>query len=130
MRWNASSSKSTRASLCGWTLSSWKTSTTVCHLTSCGLRVLAFAHSACGAGFSNGVLWPLFHYIDTIKFNAGLYEAYVKANELFAQAVTSIWQEGDMIWIHECAALTFLLLACSQSECGSPLTRTFSAVIT
>lgn len=52
-------------------------------------------------GFSNGVLWPLFHYIDTIKFNAGLYEAYVKANELFAQAVTSIWQEGDMIWIHD-----------------------------
>jgi len=52
-------------------------------------------------GFSNGVLWPLFHYLDTIKFNDGLYEAYVQANELFAKAVTSIWQEGDMIWIHD-----------------------------
>jgi trehalose-6-phosphate synthase len=69
----------------------------------CCLPCVLGAHD--GVGFSNGVLWPLFHYIDTIKFNSSLYEAYVRANELFAQAVTSIWQEGDMIWIHECVLL-------------------------
>ncbi len=47
------------------------------------------------------MLWPLFHYINTIKFDEKLYSAYESANHLFAQEVLKIWQEDDLIWIHE-----------------------------
>lgn len=84
-------------------------------------------------GFSNGVLWPLFHYVPLQlnkvkrvyefnnrsvtpwtcvcanlgqgggeqKFDPGLWEAYKEANSMFADAILSISEESDLIWIHD-----------------------------
>lgn len=54
-------------------------------------------------GFSNGVLWPLFHYmIDRVNMDAWRdWEAYERVNRQFAQAVAAQWREGDRIWVHD-----------------------------
>ncbi|APR83222.1 Alpha,alpha-trehalose-phosphate synthase [Minicystis rosea] len=54
-------------------------------------------------GFSNGVLWPLFHYqLDKVRVDAhadwGVYES---VNERFADAVAEHYQPGDAIWVHD-----------------------------
>jgi trehalose 6-phosphate synthase/phosphatase len=53
-------------------------------------------------GFSNGVLWPLFHYfLDQVPLHVRDWEPYVEANERFADAVVEHYREGDLIWIHD-----------------------------
>ncbi|PVV05024.1 hypothetical protein BB560_000459 [Smittium megazygosporum] len=53
-------------------------------------------------GFSNSVLWPLFHYHPAeMNFEDRAWEAYKAANEAFAKVVLSIAEEGDLIWIHD-----------------------------
>ena len=54
-------------------------------------------------GFSNGVLWPLFHYqIERVNMDAWRdWEAYERVNRQFAEAVVAQWEEGDRIWIHD-----------------------------
>ncbi|WP_434047717.1 MULTISPECIES: bifunctional alpha,alpha-trehalose-phosphate synthase (UDP-forming)/trehalose-phosphatase [Sorangium] len=54
-------------------------------------------------GFSNGVLWPLFHYLlDKVNLDAELdWEAYQRVNERFADAVAEQYAPGDMIWVHD-----------------------------
>jgi trehalose 6-phosphate synthase/phosphatase len=51
---------------------------------------------------SNGVLWPLFHYlIDQIPPEARGWETYRAVNEKFADAVAEQYQPGDLIWVHD-----------------------------
>jgi trehalose 6-phosphate synthase/phosphatase len=53
-------------------------------------------------GYSNGVLWPLFHYLlDQIPLHVRDWDSYVEVNELFAQIVARHYQPGDLIWIHD-----------------------------
>ncbi len=54
-------------------------------------------------GFSNGVIWPLFHYLlDRVEFDAWKdWDAYREANCIFADAVASVWKPGDRIWVHD-----------------------------
>jgi trehalose 6-phosphate synthase/phosphatase len=53
-------------------------------------------------GFSNGVLWPLFHYLlDQIPLQVLDWEPYVEVNELFADIVAEQYQPGDLIWVHD-----------------------------
>jgi trehalose 6-phosphate synthase/phosphatase len=53
-------------------------------------------------GFSNGVLWPLFHYLlDQVPLQVRDWEPYVEVNELFAEVVAQHYQPGDLIWIHD-----------------------------
>jgi trehalose 6-phosphate synthase/phosphatase len=53
-------------------------------------------------GFSNRVLWPLFHYlIDRVPVDAGGWDAYRGANEAFADAVVREYRPGDLIWVHD-----------------------------
>ncbi|QIF05649.1 bifunctional alpha,alpha-trehalose-phosphate synthase (UDP-forming)/trehalose-phosphatase [Roseimicrobium sp. ORNL1] len=54
-------------------------------------------------GFSNGVLWPLFHYLlDTVRSDAGRdWEAYREVNEKFAEAVVAEYKPGDRIWVQD-----------------------------
>jgi trehalose 6-phosphate synthase/phosphatase len=54
-------------------------------------------------GFSNGVLWPLFHYlIDKVNLDARAdWDAYRAVNERFASAVAEHARPGDRIWIHD-----------------------------
>ncbi len=54
-------------------------------------------------GFSNGVLWPLFHYLlEKVHLDARSdWEAYRDVNERFADAVAEHARPGDLIWIHD-----------------------------
>ena len=53
-------------------------------------------------GFSNNVVWPLFHYFSQyIEYNPQYWEAYRKVNQLFADKALSILEDGDTIWIHD-----------------------------
>jgi trehalose 6-phosphate synthase/phosphatase len=53
-------------------------------------------------GFSNGVLWPLFHYLlDRIPLDSSDWGEYQKVNERFAEVVAERYEEGDLIWVHD-----------------------------
>jgi trehalose 6-phosphate synthase/phosphatase len=53
-------------------------------------------------GFSNGVLWPLFHYlVDQLPLHVRDWEPYVEVNELFAEHVAQHYQPGDLVWVHD-----------------------------
>lgn len=53
-------------------------------------------------GFSNGVLWPLFHYLlDQIPLQVSDWDGYAEANEAFADVVAAHYRPGDMIWVHD-----------------------------
>jgi trehalose 6-phosphate synthase/phosphatase len=53
-------------------------------------------------GFSNGVLWPLFHYLlDQMPQHVRDWEPYVEVNERFAEIVAEQYREGDLIWVHD-----------------------------
>jgi trehalose 6-phosphate synthase/phosphatase len=53
-------------------------------------------------GFSNRVLWPLFHYqIDRVPVDPTGWEAYRRVNEKFADVVAQSYQDGDAIWVHD-----------------------------
>jgi len=52
--------------------------------------------------FSNGVLWPTFHYlIDRLPLQTPDWQDYVAVNERFAAAVVAHWQPGDVVWVHD-----------------------------
>ncbi|HEY5960141.1 MAG TPA: trehalose-6-phosphate synthase, partial [Polyangiaceae bacterium] len=54
-------------------------------------------------GFSNGVIWPLFHFLlDKVNLDAELdWQSYRTVNMRFAQAAAQRYQPGDVIWIHD-----------------------------
>lgn len=54
------------------------------------------------AGFSNGVLWPLFHgFTDLSKYSRAEFRAYVRVNEAFADAVARRAKPEDLVWVHD-----------------------------
>ena len=53
-------------------------------------------------GFSNSVLWPLFHYLlDRIPPHSQEWDVYRAVNEKFADAVARTYRPGDLIWVHD-----------------------------
>jgi trehalose 6-phosphate synthase/phosphatase len=53
-------------------------------------------------GFSNGVLWPILHHlVDRVPLHARDWEAYVRANQRFANAAVEHARAGDLIWVHD-----------------------------
>jgi trehalose 6-phosphate synthase/phosphatase len=53
-------------------------------------------------GFSNAVLWPLFHYLtDRIPLHSQEWDVYRAVNERFADAIARAWKPGDLVWIHD-----------------------------
>lgn len=53
-------------------------------------------------GFSNSVLWPLFHYFPSyVTYKEKYFKAYQKANEIIAEKLLSIIEKNDVIWIHD-----------------------------
>ncbi|HEX8789814.1 MAG TPA: bifunctional alpha,alpha-trehalose-phosphate synthase (UDP-forming)/trehalose-phosphatase, partial [Polyangiaceae bacterium] len=54
-------------------------------------------------GFSNAVLWPLFHYLlDRIPPTSQEWETYRAVNERFADAAARAWTgPEDMVWVHD-----------------------------
>ncbi|KAB2065334.1 hypothetical protein ES319_A09G082800v1 [Gossypium barbadense] len=60
-------------------------------------------------GYCNNILWPLFHYIGlpqedrlaTTRSFQSQFDAYKKANQLFADVVNEHYEEGDVVWCHD-----------------------------
>jgi trehalose 6-phosphate synthase/phosphatase len=53
-------------------------------------------------GLSNGVLWPLFHYlVDRVPLQPRDWEAYRAVNARFAEVVVQHYRPGDLIWVHD-----------------------------
>jgi trehalose 6-phosphate synthase/phosphatase len=53
-------------------------------------------------GFSNSILWPLFHYHPgEIAFDDEHWNGYVAANEAFAEATLNHVRDGDLIWVQD-----------------------------
>lgn len=53
-------------------------------------------------GFSNDVLWPLFHYLsERVQFRHDDWRAYQTVNRLFAEKIAQIAKPNDLIWIHD-----------------------------
>jgi trehalose 6-phosphate synthase/phosphatase len=53
-------------------------------------------------GFSNGCLWPLFHYFPQYAhYDTDEWLSYQEVNRAFSEKIIEIFQSGDMIWIHD-----------------------------
>lgn len=53
-------------------------------------------------GFSNSVLWPLFHYFPSfVEYDAEYFECYLKVNENFVNTLLQTLRPDDTVWIHD-----------------------------
>jgi trehalose 6-phosphate synthase len=53
-------------------------------------------------GYSNGVLWPVFHYrLDLADFEAADIEGYRRVNRLMAHKLFPLLRPDDVIWVHD-----------------------------
>lgn len=53
-------------------------------------------------GFSNEVLWPVFHYMPTYaRYQQAYWNCYLRVNEKFRDTVLDIAEPGDTIWVHD-----------------------------
>ncbi|MEO8558836.1 MAG: alpha,alpha-trehalose-phosphate synthase (UDP-forming) [Rhodospirillales bacterium] len=59
-------------------------------------------HETYYAGFSNSVLWPLFHYrLGLIDFKRESMAGYMAVNRRFAKAIAKLLQPDDIVWVHD-----------------------------
>ncbi|SCU88234.1 LAMI_0D09296g1_1 [Lachancea mirantina] len=53
-------------------------------------------------GFSNSILWPLFHYHPgEINFDENAWLAYNEANLSFAREIEENMKDNDVVWVHD-----------------------------
>jgi trehalose 6-phosphate synthase len=53
-------------------------------------------------GFSNGMLWPLFHYrVGASEFRREDLAAYRQVNEAYAVALKPLLRPDDVVWVHD-----------------------------
>lgn len=53
-------------------------------------------------GFSNSILWPLFHYHPgEMNFDENAWAAYIEANHRFADAIVGRISDNDLVWVHD-----------------------------
>ena len=54
------------------------------------------------AGYSNAVLWPVFHYrLDLEHFEEQYLRGYKRVNSKFADALKPFLKDDDIIWVHD-----------------------------
>ncbi|MDP2262159.1 MAG: alpha,alpha-trehalose-phosphate synthase (UDP-forming) [Hydrogenophaga sp.] len=59
-------------------------------------------HDSYYLGYSNGVLWPVFHYrLDLADFDAGYIGGYRRVNQMFAHKLAGLLRPDDTIWVHD-----------------------------
>ena len=59
-------------------------------------------HDSYYLGYSNGVLWPVFHYrLDLADFDAGYIGGYRRVNQLLARKLMPLLKSDDLIWVHD-----------------------------
>ena len=53
-------------------------------------------------GFSNEILWPVFHYMPTYaNYETSYWESYRSVNNKFCRAVLEVAEPNDVIWVHD-----------------------------
>lgn len=53
-------------------------------------------------GFSNEVLWPVFHYMSVYaRYEQAYWDFYYQVNSKFRDVVLQVAEPGDVIWIHD-----------------------------
>src|SRR5215208_1592074 len=53
-------------------------------------------------GYSNGVIWPLFHDLQNFcNFEPAYWQAYKQVNERYAEAIIRNARPDDFIWVHD-----------------------------
>lgn len=53
-------------------------------------------------GFCNSTIWPLFHMIPSFAtYSDKYFEDYVNVNKKFADTVSNILRDDDIVWIHD-----------------------------
>ena len=53
-------------------------------------------------GYANSTLWPLFHYrLDLTEYERETGKGYERVNERFAEAVSPLIEDDDVVWIHD-----------------------------
>lgn len=66
------------------------------------LPLSAREHEGYYTGYSNNVLWPVFHArLDIAQFESGYFERYLAVNRRFAQALHPLLKPDDTIWVHD-----------------------------
>jgi trehalose 6-phosphate synthase len=59
-------------------------------------------HAAYYEGYSNRVLWPVFHYrLDLADFDANHLPGYRRVNHLFARKLMTLLRPNDTVWVHD-----------------------------
>jgi len=52
--------------------------------------------------FANGALWPLLHFrLGLVEFRREDYEAYRAVNRRFADSLTRLLRDDDLVWVHD-----------------------------
>ncbi|MEI9900835.1 MAG: trehalose-6-phosphate synthase [Hyphomicrobium sp.] len=66
------------------------------------LPLSAREHSDYYVGYSNNVLWPVFHArLDIAQFEAGYYQRYLDVSKRFAKVLRPLLRPDDIIWVHD-----------------------------
>src|SRR5207245_3359415 len=53
-------------------------------------------------GYSNEVIWPLFHDLQNFcNFEPAFWQTYKAVNERYAEAIARHCESGDFIWVHD-----------------------------
>jgi len=53
-------------------------------------------------GFSNEIIWPLFHDLQSLcNFDPAYWRTYCEVNRKYARAVTDNAEPGDFVWVHD-----------------------------
>jgi len=74
-------------------------------------------------GFSNAVLWPLFHDLTGhCDFNPAYWQSYLEVNHRFAQSACEYSRGDDFIWVHD---YQLIHVAHFLRECGCEHTLGF-----
>ncbi len=59
-------------------------------------------HNSYYERYSNGVLWPVFHYrLDLADFDANGIAGYRRVNQMFAHKLKALLRPDDVIWVHD-----------------------------
>lgn len=67
------------------------------------VRLTPEEHDKFYYGFSNEILWPLFHDLQSRCnfFDTGYWHTYKQVNQRFAKVITETYQDNDFIWVHD-----------------------------
>ncbi len=59
-------------------------------------------HNGFYYGFSNDLIWPLFHYFPSYaSFKETDFQHYLQANTRFLETLTALIEPGDLVWVHD-----------------------------